>query len=147
MNAGAFAVLSLIVDENDHGDDIEFLEGFGRSHPMLAAALSIFLFSLAGFPLFAGFIGKIFVFQAALAQGYNVLAVIGIVSSLVAVVYYMRPVIAMYFKSGDHNLRVSASVPTMIAISFAAVLTILMGILPGWWYGLFEIGQRLVAGG
>ncbi len=147
MNAGAFAVLSLIVDENDQADSLDDIAGLAKTHPALAAAFSIFLFSLAGFPLFAGFIGKILVFQAAIENGYVLVAIIGIVTSLVAVVYYLRPVIAMYFKNTDNKITIQPSMATTIVIAVAAIATVLLGILPGWWYGLFEMGQRIVAAG
>ena len=147
MNAGAFAVLSLIVVEDDQGDSLDDISGLAKTHPALAAALSIFLFSLAGFPLFAGFIGKILVFQAAIENGYVVVAVIGIITSLVAVVYYLRPIVAMYFKDTHKQISVQPSMASTIVIAVTAIATVLLGILPGWWYGLFEMGQRVVAGG
>ena len=147
MNAGAFAVLSLIVVEDDQGDSLDDISGLAKTHPALAAALSIFLFSLAGFPLFAGFIGKILVFQAAIENGYVVVAVIGIITSLVAVVYYLRPIVAMYFKDTHKQISVQPSMASTVVIAVTAIATVLLGILPGWWYGLFEMGQRVVAGG
>ncbi len=147
MNAGAFAVLSLIVDENDQADSLDDIAGLAKTHPALATAFSIFLFSLAGFPLFAGFIGKILVFQAAIENGYVLVAIIGIITSLVAVVYYLRPVIVMYFKNTDNKITIQPSMATTIVIAVAAIVTVLLGILPGWWYGLFEMGQRIVAAG
>ena len=145
MNAGAFAVLTMLTDKNDRGDTLERFSGLGRTRPGLAAALSIFMLSLAGIPLFAGFIGKMLVFQAALSAGYASLAVVGILTSVIAVVYYMRPVAYMYFREPEYQQSEHKSEVTSWAIGIAAGLTVFLGLFPGWWYGLLEAG-RLVAG-
>ena len=146
MNAGAFAVLTLLTDKNDRGDALERLSGLGRTRPGLAAALTIFLLSLAGIPLFAGFIGKILVFQAALSAGYVVLAFVGIITSVIAVVYYVRPIAHMYFREPEYQLPQHDSTATRWAIGVAAVLTVALGLFPGWWYNLLETGQMVLAG-
>ncbi|HEX7021996.1 MAG TPA: NADH-quinone oxidoreductase subunit N, partial [Trueperaceae bacterium] len=146
MNIGAFAVLSLISDKNDHGDDLVRFAGLGRSRPYLAATLALFLLSLAGIPPLAGFAGKILVFQAALGAGYYGLAVLAILTSAVAVVYYFRVVAYMYFRESEYPPPAGRSTATNLAIAIAVLGTVLLGILPGWWYGLLDAGQRLVAG-
>ena len=146
MTAGAFAVLTLLTDENDHGDAVERLSGLGRTRPGLAAALTIFLLSLAGIPLFAGFVGKILVFQAAIESGYVALAVLAIITSVVAVVYYIRPVVYMYFREPEYGPLQNDSRMTRWAILIAAVATVFLGLFPGFWYGLLDVGQRVIAG-
>lgn len=146
MNAGAFAVLTLLTDKNDRGDALERLSGLGRTRPGLAAALTIFLLSLAGIPLFAGFIGKVLVFQAALSAGYIALAFLGIITSVVAVVYYVRPIAHMYFREPEYQLPEHDSTATRWAIGVAAVLTVALGLFPGWWYDLLEASQTVLAG-
>jgi NADH-quinone oxidoreductase subunit N len=146
MNAGAFAVLTLLTDKNDKGDALERFAGLGYTRPGLAAALSIFLLSLAGIPLFAGFVGKVLVFQAAIDAGYIALAVLGILTSVVAVVYYIRPIAYMYFRESEYEpLQVESSM-TRWAIGAAAALTVLLGIFPGWWYGILALGRSVVGG-
>ena len=146
MNAGAFAILTLLSDKNDHGDDIERFAGLGRTRPYLAAAMTVFLLSLAGIPLLAGFVGKILVFQAAISAGYIGLAVLGIITSIVAVVYYVRPVMMMYFRDAEYETPAYRSLATNIAIGVAVFMTLLLGIFPGWWYGLLGVSQRIIAG-
>lgn len=146
MNAGAFAVLSLMTDKNDHGDALERLAGLGRSRPGLAAALTIFLLSLAGIPLLAGFVGKVLVFQAVISAGYIGLAVLGILTSVVAVVYYIRPIAYMYFRDSEYQVPDTKSRATSWAIALAAIGTVALGIFPGWWYGLIDAGKTLIAG-
>lgn len=145
MTAGAFAVLSLVTDANDHGDALERLSGLGRTRPYLAAALTIFLLSLAGIPLFAGFVGKVLVFQAAIEANYLWLAVLAIVTSVVAVVYYVRPITYMYFREPEYQPPHTRSRATGWAIALAAVGTVALGLLPGWWYALLSGSQRLLA--
>jgi len=146
MNVGAFAVLTLITDRNDYGDDLDRFAGLGRSRPGLAATMTVFLLSLAGIPPLAGFTGKILVFQAAIEAGYLRLAVLGIITSVVAVLYYFRVITYMYFREPEYDLPPTRSRATGLAILLAAAGTVLMGIFPGWWYGLLSVGQRLVAG-
>ncbi len=146
MNAGAFAVLTLLSDRNDHGDDLERFAGLARSRPYLAAAMTVFLLSLAGIPLLAGFVGKILVFSAAIEAGYVSLTVIAIITSVVAMVYYLRPVMYMYFREPEYEPLQTNSRSTHIAIGIAVFGTVLLGIFPGWWYSLLDLGQSLLAG-
>jgi NADH-quinone oxidoreductase subunit N len=145
MNAGALAVLTLITDANDHGDDLERLAGLGRTRPYLAALMAVFMLSLAGIPPLAGFVGKVLVFQAAIQAGYLELAVLGIVTSIVAVVYYFRVIGAMYFREGEYAPQRARSPMTNVALGVAALGTVLLGLLPGWWYGWLSVGGPLLA--
>lgn len=134
MNAGAFAVLTLMVDKNDHGDDIERFAGLGHTRPGLAAAMTVFLLSLGGIPPLAGFAGKVMVFESTIAAGFVWLAVLGILTSVVALVYYFRVVAAMYFRKPEYEGPAFRSSATGIAIGAALVGTVLLGLLPGWWH-------------
>ena len=146
MNAGAFGALTLLTDKNDYGDALERLSGLGRTRPGLAAAFAIFLLSLAGFPLFAGFIGKILVFQAAISAGYLALAVLAIITSVVALVYYFRPIAYMYFREPEYQPPTTESRATSWAVGIAAAATVFLGLFPASWYGLLEAGGRVFAG-
>ncbi|MEM7734592.1 MAG: NADH-quinone oxidoreductase subunit N [Deinococcota bacterium] len=145
MNTGAFAVLTLITDNQDHGDTLERVAGLGSKRPLLAAMLTLFLLSLAGIPPLAGFTGKVLVFGAALQTGYVYLAVVGILTSAVAVVYYFRPIVYMYFRDVEYEPINHTSPATYVAITIAALGTILFGLLPGWWYALLRGGEQLIA--
>lgn len=146
MNVGAFAVLTLISDKNDHGDDLDRFAGLGQKRPWLAAMMTLFLLSLAGIPPLAGFIGKILVFQAAIQAGYITLAVIAILTSVVAVIYYFRVISYMYFRAPEYEPLDVRSRMTGVAIGVAALGTVALGLLPGWWYGLLGAGMGLLAG-
>ncbi len=141
MNVGAFAVLSLLTDRKDQGDDLERFAGLGKTRPYLAFAMALFLLSLTGIPPLAGFIGKIFVFQAALQAGYTSLAIIAILTSIVAAIYYVRVIAVMYFRDPETTEVGSKSALTGVAIALAALGTVALGVLPGWWYGLLGMGQ------
>jgi NADH-quinone oxidoreductase subunit N len=132
MNAGAFAVLTLLTDKNDYGDTIERFAGLGKTKPFLAASLTIFLLSLAGIPLLAGFVGKILVFQSAIQAGYTALAVAAIITSVIALVYYVRPVVYMYFRESEYIPLENKSGATRFVVVFALVGTVLLGVFPGW---------------
>jgi len=142
MNVGAFAVLTMVVDSSDQGDDIERFAGLGQERPWLAFALTFFLLSLGGIPPLAGFVGKVMVFQSAIDAGYLWLAVLGIVTSVIALVYYFRVVAVMYFRKPEYQPQSFRSAASSLAIGVAFAGTVLLGLLPGWWHGaLFVVGQ------
>lgn len=145
MNAGAFAVLSLMTDANDRGDGLERFAGLGRKRPFLALAMTLFLLSLGGIPPLVGFAGKVLVFQSVIEAGYIWLAVLGIVTSVVALVYYFRIIAYMYFRESEYELPVVPSGAAHIGIAIALAGTVLLGLFPGWWHDLLNVSQRVFA--
>ena len=132
MNIGAFAVVQLIARSGDRRTSFEDYSGIGFESPVLAFSLSLFMLSLLGMPLTAGFIGKVMVFGAAINQGYYVLVVIGVLNTAVSAYYYLRLIIVMFF--GERTTTWSAPrIPAGIAVTLA--LTILgvlyLGVFPG----------------
>lgn len=129
MNAGAFAVLTMFT--RDGGDDtrIDRLSGLGHSHPWVAAGLSISLLSLAGIPPTMGFIGKFYLFSAALEAGEVGLAMVGAVSAAIGVYYYIRPMIYMYMRDGHPAVTVDRRAG--IALAVCSVVVLALGLLPG----------------
>ncbi len=97
MTAGTFACIICMRVHGRAVHDIDDLAGLGRSRPLLALAMGVFMFSLAGIPPLAGFFGKLYVFLAAVEAGLYGLAVIGVLASVVASFYYMRIIKIMYF--------------------------------------------------
>ncbi|HKR20418.1 MAG TPA: NADH-quinone oxidoreductase subunit NuoN [Stellaceae bacterium] len=97
MNAGTFAVILCMRRDGKMVEGIDDLAGLSRTHPALALALAIFMFSLAGIPPLAGFFAKLYVFIAAIDAGLPVLAVLGVLTSVVGAYYYLRIVKVMYF--------------------------------------------------
>ena len=105
MNVGTFACI-LCMRRSDHMvEDIDDLAGLSKSHPMMAVALAIFMFSMAGIPPLAGFFGKFYIFLAAVEAELYGLAVIGVLSSVVAAFYYLRIVKVMYFDALADSLE------------------------------------------
>ncbi len=132
MNMGAFAVVTLIARRGDQQTRVDDYNGIGFASPVLAFSLSLFLLSLLGMPLTAGFMGKIFVFSAALKQGYVWLVVIGVLNTAISAYYYLRLIIVMFFRE-----RTGAwDIPRVpVSVALALLLTILgvfyLGLFPG----------------
>lgn len=131
MNIGAFAVLQALAGPNDDEADLASFDGLGRRNPLLAAAMTIFMLSLAGIPPTAGFMAKLYVFTAAIGAGYTWLAIIGVLTSVVATYYYLRLLVVMYMRPGEEGFAVARVPASLVLILIVAViLTIQMGILP-----------------
>jgi NADH-quinone oxidoreductase subunit N len=130
-NIGAFGVIALLEHADRPNDQVRDYAGLWNSHPALAALMTIFLLSLGGFPPMAGFIAKWYVFSAAVKAGYTGLAIIGVLTSVVSVFFYLRIVVMMYMTSNDSPLPVPA-VPRMAgaALIVSAILIFYLGILP-----------------
>jgi len=132
MNLGAFAVVQLIARDGDRRTEVEDYNGIGFQSPWLAFCLSLFLLSLLGMPLTAGFIGKVMVFRAALDQGFYALVVIGVLNTAVSAYYYLRLIIVMFFRERTtvwHAPRIPASVGVALVLTILGVLY--LGLFPG----------------
>ncbi len=132
MNIGAFAVVQLIGRDGDRRTEVEDYNGIGFQSPVLAFSLSLFMLSLLGMPLTAGFIGKVMVFRAALDQGYFVLVVIGVLNTAVSAYYYLRLIIVMFFRERTTSWMappIPASIAIALVITVAGVLY--LGLFPG----------------
>ena len=98
---------------------------------MLAMAMTLFMLSLAGFPPLAGFTGKFHIFRSAIAAGHTDLAIIGVLNSLLSLIYYLRVIVMMYMSEGGVQGKSFAESPSLyIAVALATVATIYLGILP-----------------
>ncbi len=122
---GIFAVLIKMKDYTFEG-----FNGFAKQQPLLAATTTIFLLSLAGIPLTAGFLSKFYMLKATMANGKNIwLVIFAVLMAAVSVYYYFRVIQAMYFKEGDgHRIEISPAFKwTLVAL---AALVILLGVYP-----------------
>jgi NADH-quinone oxidoreductase subunit N len=132
MNLGAFAVVQLIARAGDRRTEVEDYNGIGFQSPWLAFSLSLFLLSLLGMPLTAGFIGKVLVFRAALDQGYYLLVVIGVINTAISAYYYLRLIIVMFFRERSTAWtapRIPASISVALVITLLGVFY--LGLFPG----------------
>lgn len=133
MNVGAFGVVSYYEwQEGADFIDINNYAGLGYKRPVMAILFSVFLFSLAGIPGFAGFVGKYYVFAAAIREGFLGLAILGVLASAASIYYYLRPMVYMYMHEPQKDLRlVDAGFVFKGSLVILAVLTIYFGIIPG----------------
>lgn len=130
-NLGAFAVVTMVGRKGEANISIDDYRGLGKSHPALALAMSIFLFSLAGIPPTAGFIGKFTIFGAAIASGYIWLVIIGVLTSAASVFYYFRVVMKMYMEAPEvepESLKFSPSMA--LALTLTVMVVLYIGIFP-----------------
>ena len=104
MNIGTFACILCMRRGDRMVEGIDDLAGLGKTHPLVALALAVFMFSMAGIPPLAGFFGKFYIFLPAIESGFYTLAVIGVLSSVVAAFYYLRIVQIVYFEESDESL-------------------------------------------
>ena len=100
MNAGVFAVLVSMRRQGRALEQVDDLAGLGRTDPAMALAMVVFMFSMAGIPPLAGFFSKLYIFLAAVQEGFWVLAVVGVLTSVVGAFYYLRIIKVMYFEQG-----------------------------------------------
>jgi NADH-quinone oxidoreductase subunit N len=132
--AGAFGALILCGRRGAEAVSYEDLAGIGRRHPAAALAFSLFLLSLAGMPPTAGFFGKLYVFRSAIETEQVVLAVIGLVNSLVGAYYYLRVMVFMYMREPAPGAPVATPMRSgfvTAAILISAVLVLALGVFPG----------------
>jgi NADH-quinone oxidoreductase subunit N len=132
MKLGAFSVVGHVSGPGEERVSIEDYAGLGSRQPLLAACFSVFLFSLIGVPLTGGFLGKLYIFRAALEEGSTGLVwlvVFGAVNTAISIYYYLRVVIAMYFREAELDAAL-APLPASLAfvLTLAAGLTIYLGL-------------------
>jgi NADH-quinone oxidoreductase subunit N len=144
MTLGVFAMVILLCVGEVKGERIDDFTGLAQRSPMAAAAMLIFLLSLAGVPPTAGFVGKLYLFGAAIEQGYIWLAVIAVINSAISVFYYMKVVVAMYMRDlPPQGLALSPSRPLRVALFVTLIGTVAIGIYPG---PFLELARASVAG-
>ncbi len=140
MNLGAFAVVVMLRRKDVIGDQLKDLAGLITTHPAAAVAMLVFMLSLGGIPPTAGFMGKLWVFGAAIDAGYIWLAVIGVINSAISLYYYVRVVVFMWITVPDEEpvpFSISPAVATVLVIAVAG--TIVLGVYP---QQLFEFAQQ-----
>ena len=134
-NLGAFAIVSLLAEKNDRRTEFEDYNGIGFKAPFLAFSLSLFMLSLLGLPLTAGFIGKVLVFRPALEAGnvlLTILVVVAVINTAISAYYYLRLIVVMFFKDRTSDW-VSPKIPAAVttAIIAAVVGVFYLGIFGG----------------
>ncbi len=133
MSAGIFACVAAADPESAPGGaDIERFSGLGSRRPWLAAAGSVFLLSLAGFPPTAGFLGKFFIFSASIGRGHLGLVLAALLATLISVAFYLRVVATMVMRESGAARAREALDPALVLVIFLCLVAVLeLGVLPG----------------
>lgn len=132
MNLGTFACILAMRRHDRPVESIDDLKGLAQTHPGMALCFSVFMWSLAGIPPLAGFFGKLYVFQAAIAAELYVLAILGVLASVVGAFYYLRIIKLMYFDDAEEPLSKGVGMDLGVVMSVAAILVTVFVVVPGW---------------
>jgi NADH-quinone oxidoreductase subunit N len=130
MNLGTFAVILCMRQKDRMVENIDDLRGLSRTHPMMALSMAIFMFSMAGIPPLAGFFSKLYVFLAAIESGLYVLAVVGVLSSVVGAFYYLRIVKLMYFDEPAESFDQPFGREMSVIMGATGAITLLFFVFP-----------------
>jgi len=132
MTIGAFGMVVLLAHGTVRGDQIDDFTGLAQRSPLAAGIMLLFLLSLTGIPPTAGFVGKFYLFAAAVDSGYIWLALIAVVNSAISLFYYMRVAMVMYMREMPPQRIVMSQSPALyLALFLAAIITLALGIFPG----------------
>ena len=137
MNLGAWSIVIAVEKKQGEGNSIDDFAGLSARQPLLALAMALFMFSLMGLPTTVGFVGKVYVFSAAINAGYIWLAVIGVATSLISAFYYLRVIKVMWMSGGESQAVLP--IPLRAVVGVTAVATVVLGLLPA---PLMDVASR-----
>jgi NADH-quinone oxidoreductase subunit N len=143
-NIGAWAVIVALRRKDVIGEHIDDMAGLLFKHPAAAVLMLIFLLSLAGIPPTAGFIGKYYLFAAAIETGHNVLAVIAVLNAAISIYFYLRIVVSMFMRDATERTGLTSAPGLTFALGVALIFTMVIGIYPDPFIALAR--QAVVAG-
>ena len=129
-NFGVWGVVIALEKSEGKGLEISDYMGLAKKYPALAAAMTVFMLSLIGFPPTLGMFGKFYLFRSVIAGGFPGLAVIGVLTSLVSAYYYLRVVVNMYMREGDPTIEREPWLD--FTTTFTAVVTVALSFVPQW---------------
>ena len=130
MNLGLFSCLLMMKRNNKYFEDIEDLSGLSKNHPLLSLSLLVILFSLAGIPPLAGFFAKFYIFKSVLEQSMYFLAIVGLLSTVVAAFYYLRIIKIMYFDKEKEKYDTDHSVWLKFSLATSTIIILLYFVFP-----------------
>ena len=145
MNFGAFAVITLLAGPEGDRDRFSDLEGLAKRSPVMAILMTVFMFSLAGFPPSVGFFGKLFLFTAGVGAGYTWLVVLAVLMSVVSVFYYVRVLIPVWSASPRTDL-LPASISSRSVVWLSGIASIGLGIYPTTLLLAGQLGANPISG-
>ena len=140
MNLGLFSCLLMMKRNNQYFETIEDLSGLSKNHPILSLSLLVILFSLAGIPPLAGFFAKFYIFKTVIEQSMYFLAIVGLLSTVIAAFYYLRIIKVIYFDEEKEKYDTEHSIWLKISLTFSTLLILLYFIFPS---KLVEIVSRI----
>ena len=140
MNLGLFSFLFMLKRNDQYFETIDDLSGLSKNHPVLSLSLLVILFSLAGIPPLAGFFAKFYVFKSVIEQSMYFLAIVGLLSTVIAAFYYLRIIKVIYFDEEREKYDTDHSVWLKISLTFSTLLILLYFIFPS---KLVEIVSRI----
>jgi len=146
-NLGTFAVILCMRHKERMVENIDDLKGLSRTHPMMALAMAIFMFSMAGIPPLAGFFAKFYVFMAAIEAGLVTLAVVGVLSSVVAAFYYLRIVKLMYFDQPAESFDTPFGREMNLVMGVSGALVLFFFVFPSPVIGGARMAAAALVGG
>lgn len=143
MNIGAFGVVSMLAKNQNDPQTLDDIAGLGFRRPFAGVALMVCMFSLSGLPPTAGFIGKFFIFKTAVDTGHTTLALVGIITSIVSVYYYLRVVYYLYMKDApEADMVPVGSVFATSALAIAVIGIVFIGVNPTPLFQLASVAAR-----
>ena len=130
MNLALFSCLLMLKRNDQYYEEIDDLSGLSKNHPLLSLSLLVILFSLAGIPPLAGFFAKFYVFKAVIEQSMYFLAIVGLLSTVVAAFYYLRIIKIIYFDKEKEKYDQEHSLWLKFSLTFSTILILLYFIFP-----------------
>ena len=140
MNLGLFSCLLMMKRSDKYFEDLEDLSGLSKNHPLLSLSLLVILFSLAGIPPLAGFFAKFYIFKSVLEQSMYFLAIVGLLSTVVAAFYYLRIIKIMYFDKEKEKYDMDHSIWLKFSLTASTLLILMYFIFPS---QLIEVVSRI----
>ena len=132
MNLGLFACLLMMKRNEKYFENIDDLSGLSKNHPLLSLSLLIILFSLAGIPPLAGFFAKFYIFKSVLEQSMYFLAIVGLLSTVIAAFYYLRIIKIMYFDNEKDKYERDHSIWLKFSLSASTILILFYFVSPSY---------------
>ena len=140
MNLALFSCLLMLKRNDQYYEDIDDLSGLSKNHPILSLSLLVILFSLAGIPPLAGFFAKFYIFKAVIEQSMYFLAIVGLLSTVIAAFYYLRIIKIIYFDKEKEKYDEDHSLWLKFSLTFSTILILLYFIFPS---QLIEVISRI----
>ena len=141
MNLAFFACILMLRRDDKYFENIEDLSGLSKHHPVLSFSFLIVLFSLAGIPPLAGFFAKFYIFTAVIEESMYFLAIVGLLSTVIAAYYYLRLIKIIYFDSEKEKYETNHNIGLKISLLISSIFILFYFIYPSW---LTEIIENII---